>query len=137
MNQHNDNGKPKQDPVDAVTVDQWQREFTEAAVTELYTLIKQQEGHYGVEFGDKLRLSILAALVSTFLYEILSSLPKGAGSIERQTDGAYAAFADAKEALEMAVASGVEGAVKTWSGSDLLYYCEIMPEPEALNIEPC
>lgn len=130
------NKKSKEDQVDT---DKWQLEFTEAIVMEAYHLIKQQEEIYGIEFADSLRLSIIASFVSTFIYEVLSSTGdevKSSGLITA-VDIKHSVFTDAKEALEIAVGSGVEGAVKAWSGKDIQYYCEIAPEPVPLNIEPC
>lgn len=120
-----------------MTIDQWQSDFTQGLVGESYTLIQQQVKLYGVEFGDKVKLSIIASFISSFVYEVLSTTPRGQGDLERETSVAHMLFKDAKEAVALAVASGVEGALKAHSGHDLHYYCEILPEPEALNTEPC
>jgi hypothetical protein len=126
--------KPKQDQEDRATIDKWQTDFTEAVTVELHRQIKQQEGVYGVEFADKLRLSIIASCISTFLYEALSGAD---GDLESSVDPAHFVFEDAREAVEMAVISGIEGAVRASSGKELQYYCKILPEPEALNKQDC
>lgn len=125
------------DQEDQAAMDKWQVEFTEGALTEICKAIKDQEKVYGKEFGDKLKLSLLASLVCATLYEVLNSYKTDSGDLDQQTSIVHYQFHDAKEAIGMAVASGIETAARAWSGKEYQYYCEIQLEPAALNVKPC
>lgn len=127
----NENQKPKQDQEDEASRDAWRLEFTKTIVKESFDLIRMQEKAYGPEFGNELRFGVLASYIATLVYEVVRNVPAGSAPLS------HPLFVDLKEAIEMAITSGIEGSVREWTGQDLQFYSEISPEPVALNTEPC
>lgn len=122
---------------DLISVDEWQSELTAHLAKEVFGLIQKEEKEFGRAFADHVRFSLLASVVSTIVYQVISDKLTSPPRTQAAEAEAHERFVDVKEAIENCVASGFEGAVRTWSGGQEEFMCQIDIEPEAFNTEPC
>lgn len=110
----------------------WVDQRATAITTHILQLVDKEIKDQPEGTGKALLVNIIACLVGTTMYKTLKERPMGKNNKSKQAeDAAIKSFAQAKHQIQHAVASGVQGAVQTYSGQPLEYYCQInlMPKP--------
>ena len=120
-----------------VTVEQWALNFQNLIMQELEGLIEEQAVNYGNDFGDMVRLQLIASLVATTTYRCISTQDPTVKDLHTQTELNNLRFKDLKEALCHALASGLEGALMEFSGDKPDYEVSIKLLPPAANKLVC
>lgn len=117
-----------------VTIDETS-EFTQMLVTETLKLINikykdaNKAGHVSIVF--------LARLTGVILFRSLSQkLPADCDTKEKQAKYVIKEFSDTKQSIQEAVAAAFSGAMHTYSGMPVEYYCQVKPVGPAANKEP-
>ncbi len=104
-------------------------------VSETYKLIDGQTA--GTAQARRLSVLFLARFAGTMVYRSLTEAkPEGCTTpkqIEKFTLGNFAAV---KGQLQEAIAAAFTGAVNTFSGQRVDYYCQVKPIGPAINKEP-
>lgn len=102
-------------------------------VTETYKLIDAQGA-----ISSKIAIMFLARFVGTLLYRSLAApSPDSCKTKEAKSNFTLQNFAKVKAAVQEAIAAGFSGAMHTYVGEPMEYYCQVKPVGPPVNKEPC
>lgn len=124
------------DRTDTVSAEDWQLQLVQSLTKEVFRLTEEQGITYGEEFAELARLNIVAGMVSSTVFAVLSRLPRPRPG-QSASDAHHKSYREIREAIENAVSSGFQAAVKSWGGLDKEYLCSIQIVPEPANKESC
>lgn len=127
----------KSEQIETITPEQWALQLTQTLTSEVFNVIGQEEKSYGVEFGNSARLSFLASIVASLVFNTLTSEIKAPAETDAATKEVTDRYHEMKKAVQDAVASGFTGGTKAWGGRDTMYSCYIEPEMEPINEMMC
>jgi len=102
-------------------------------VTETFKLI---DGQGGVA-STQVAVNFLARFAGTLVYRSLKQqAPTTCKTPEEMVQFTGRNFAGMKVCVQEAISAAFSGAMKTYAGQDIEYYCQVKPVPEPLNKEP-
>lgn len=116
-----------------ISDEQWADEVSRELVEETFKLL-QGRGMYAFRLAA---VNFIARFVGVLTHEALRAKPKGKLNKEEQYKFVEGNFMKVKASLQECVAAGVQGAVSTFSGRKVEYYCVIKPVPEPVNKQLC
>jgi flagellar motor component MotA len=103
-------------------------------VTETYKLIDAQ----GNALSGKIAVMFLARFTGMLIYRSLAApAPDSCKTKEEKYNFTSQNFAKVKQATQEAIAAAFSGAMHTFVGKPMEYYCLIKPVGPAVNKEPC
>lgn len=120
------------------TLEEWCEEFAHKAAMDVYQLFEDERDKVGSENYKVMTATFIAGLLSALVFRSLAFVPEKLKSDKDKCDYAEQSFADLKIRIQEAVAAGFAGGMKTWSGKNVDYYCQVKVMPEPANMEhPC
>lgn len=109
-------------------------DLAQQLVCETFKLLDILEKQSG---AGQLPSKFLACFIGALVFRQLSAkLPSSMGQEEKYKI-ACKNFTNVKSAAQDAVAAGFSGAMSSYSGMSVEYYCQVKAVPEAANKEPC
>lgn len=103
--------------------------FSQYMVEEMCKLLK---AHAPDKFGVMMS-AFLATFVGNMVYKKLQEKPETAMSKEDLFKFTKDNFIGVRMQVQEAVAAGVSGAMTTYSGKHVEYYCQVKPVPEPIS----
>ncbi len=102
-------------------------------VAETFKLIDGQGG----TLSNKVAVNFLARFAGMLVYRSLKQeAPEHCKTPEQMAQFTMRNFSGMKVCVQEAVSAAFTGAMKTYAGQDIEYYCQVKPVPEAFNKEP-
>lgn len=92
---------------------------------------------YGDEFANQLMTEFLARFVGAVVFKTLTDRPKKKMGHNDLEEFCLNKFNDIKIRIQDANASAFQGAMNTYTGNKMEYYCTIKLLPPVANKEPC
>lgn len=108
----------------------WGNTFSHQIVTEVFSLIGEEETLHGKDFGITVALTIIANITSTLVFDALHHHK------DKNNDKLYE-FNVIKLALENVISSAIQAAWKADTGQSGDFYCMINKVPEPINKLEC
>ena len=102
-------------------------------VQETFRILEFQEKEKGIEFYRVLSQQYLAKMIAAIVFKSLKDRPEHIKNNEEMADYSVKNFKDLKNEIQEAVAQGFQGAMSTYSGNHVEYYCQIKILPETKN----
>lgn len=122
-------------------LDEWINAESKRLVLDIYKRLLEKEREQRdiiPDVFDRIATNVLASYIGTLVYQALSYKDKsGKMSKKDLYDLTANNFKNIKTNIQEAVASGFTGAMSTYSGKQVDYYCKLMVVPPAINKEPC
>jgi hypothetical protein len=103
-------------------------------VSETFKLIDGQAK--SVEQQNKLAAVFLAKFAGIMVYRALTLKAPESFKKEEIVKFVMNNFRNSKQSVQESIAAAFTGAMHTYSGQSIEYYCQIRPVPAALNKEP-
>lgn len=120
-------------PTDTIKFDKWAHEFTSMLVNETFKLIASQKtsGKSSDKIVKYLMSAYLARFIGAWAYDTLNS-EKGSKEAKQIIYKKTAEnFAEVKSRIQESVAAGLSGAMNTFTGKEVEYFCNIVIVPPA------
>lgn len=122
---------------DLPTLTDWCEGFAHKAALDLYQLFEEERNKVGADNYKHLTATFLAGFISALVFRSLAYMPEGIKSDKDKCNYAMESFGDLKVRVQEAVAAGFAGGMRTWSGKDVDYFCQVKVVPEPINKEMC
>lgn len=107
--------------------------FAATLVTETYKLIDAQG-----PTSSKIAVLFVARFVGMLVYRsLVAPAPDSCQTKEDKSNFTLQNFAKVKSAVQEAIAAAFSGAMHTYVGKPMEYYCQVKPVGPAVNKEPC
>lgn len=107
-------------------------------VQEVRRHIEDQRKYAGEEIAHDVCMHFLAGLIAAEVFDVMKDgKNKGKSKKDKGYSEVMSNFLAIKLDVQNAVACGFQGAMQTFSGKDLEYYCLIKTVTQNTNKEPC
>lgn len=125
---------------DLISLEDWRCKLSKEITEEILKIVDREQDSLGREFALSLISTFMATFISAVVYQALSEEVKNSkNEVDKKKtyDKVYKNLSDMKEGMQDAIAAGFQGAMSTFSGKPIEYYCQIKTIPEPMNKKPC
>ena len=121
-----------------LTNEEWKEKFAKHLLAVTFKCIEEEEKARGVEFADGLAVSFVAGFTGALIYHILNRQHPDNTKVKKELYNFVSTnYSDIKLKVENAVAAGFTGALSSYSGKQVEYYCQVKVVPEPANTLAC
>lgn len=124
-------------PKTSESFESWVSKFSDMVAVETIKLVDGRMKEHGPSAGRKVTAHVIGRMIGLTLYHTLNDMSKDKG-LDKEAQCKYVEknFARAKHEILEAVSAGFSGAMTTWSGKTVEYYCQvkIAPEPDKKKV---
>lgn len=115
----------------------WASDTSDTIVRAFASAVVDKQSRGDDKALDNLMSEILRKLTALSVYETLKEAPVKAKTQSDRYKRTAHAFSNIRNKIEDSVAAGFQGAMSTYAGKQVGYYCIIRTVPEPVNREPC
>lgn len=120
-----------------VSFEDYANQFSDLIVRETYNLIRAQNKEYGVDAVKYISTAVISKLISLILLDTLQEKPAQKSTRQHAYDFTHKNFNIIKNQIQDSVASAFSGAMMSWAGKNVEYYCQVKTVPEPTNTKVC
>lgn len=119
-----------------INFEKFAAQFAKENTAELIKQLSHHEAKYGASVAEDLTINFLSSFVASAVYKALTDKPNDRvfynDDYEERDPSKQAieTLARIKAKIQHGVAVGFQGALKSFAGHDIEYYCNILPIPE-------
>jgi hypothetical protein len=114
----------------------WVLKHSGYLVKECMKVIDGQTAAKGKDAGESLTINFIAMFIGTILHRSLVTRPAGLFDKDEIYEYTQNNFAITKGKIQDAVAHGFQGAMQSFSGKQVEYYCQVRPVGDPVNRLP-
>jgi hypothetical protein len=98
----------------------------------IFEQLEVEEYKHGEGYSEELIIDFLAGFMSASVYKIMDDNRRTPpASLGETKMSELEVLLRLRERIQQAVSAGFQGAIQTYSGNKIEYYCQIYPVPEA------
>jgi hypothetical protein len=103
----------------------------------LLNMLKAQAAQNDLQFSKDVAVKLIEKFISLLIYKTLVEESDKAGTHDRKFKNTSSAYKTLKHDIQEAVGLAFGSALHAFSGTDIDYYCKLIPIGEPLNSEMC